>query len=608
MQISAKLSISMPFYSPLEPPIVEAKDIELVKANISRMTSGATTGTANAEFVVGAITRGMTPELVELGYTYGVMPWPSLEQVRDHLYPWGRVSLCTCLFTNEVHLTQSFKKRVRDALAHHYEGQTLTIELDTHYEGLVDTIADHYHFSQYGTWLSNEMKKCWKQVHSQGLTHGISVSIGGRLAGGLLFGSKGAMLYGESAFSWRADTSKLALLALCAIGRVYSMPLVDCQVASPFVNSFRPVRLTWDDYLKAQQAAVNRPSIDWQSVPRELTEVIAKAFPSLTPRPASCTPRQPLKENGSTFEILFGSDSGDDANSETPPRENEKDQPNADKDEDEVHVEGGLSLVEFGDRELVLPVIGRRCSYFHDRHARFEIFNFPPGDNPEVNSQVYSLASIFGFRREVNFMSRPVCRDCQRCVSTRVDVQCFQLTESMRRILKRNSDLIAELRPATEVTDEYWDLYQRYMAARHANSHMNDFTRDDVNSILFSGSVISYALEIRTSKSASNPNQLLMVCIIDQLDNALSAVYNFYDPDYEKRSLGTFGILTEIHFAERMNLAYLYLGHWLKDFAGMDYKRHYRPLTVFVGQRWMDIDDYLQTDPDANTGAPSTDR
>jgi leucyl-tRNA---protein transferase len=61
------------------------------------------------------------------------------------------------------------------------------------------------------------------------------------------------------------------------------------------------------------------------------------------------------------------------------------------------------------------------------------------------------------------------------------------------------------------------------------------------------------------------------------LDNAISAVYNFFDPDEPRSSLGTFGILAEIEYARRCGLRWVYLGYWLPGYPGMDYKTRFQP-------------------------------
>ena len=72
----------------------------------------------------------------------------------------------------------------------------------------------------------------------------------------------------------------------------------------------------------------------------------------------------------------------------------------------------------------------------------------------------------------------------------------------------------------------------------------------------------------------------------DQLSTGLSAVYTFYDPDEERRSLGRFAVLWEIAECSRLELASVYLGYWIKKCRKMSYKTQYRPLELLVNQHW----------------------
>ena len=80
--------------------------------------------------------------------------------------------------------------------------------------------------------------------------------------------------------------------------------------------------------------------------------------------------------------------------------------------------------------------------------------------------------------------------------------------------------------------------------------------------------------------------QLLAVAVTDPLEQGLSAVYTFYDPDQAARSLGRYSILWQIHEARRLGLPWLYLGYWIKECRKMSYKDEYRPLETFRHGHW----------------------
>ena len=82
---------------------------------------------------------------------------------------------------------------------------------------------------------------------------------------------------------------------------------------------------------------------------------------------------------------------------------------------------------------------------------------------------------------------------------------------------------------------------------------------------------------------------LVAVAVFDLLDDGLSAVYTFYDPDCEARGLGKFAILWQVEYARAENLRHVYLGYWIKNCAKMNYKIQYRPLQLLIDQRWLTL-------------------
>ena len=75
--------------------------------------------------------------------------------------------------------------------------------------------------------------------------------------------------------------------------------------------------------------------------------------------------------------------------------------------------------------------------------------------------------------------------------------------------------------------------------------------------------------------------------VVDELDDGLSAVYTFFDPDVPERSLGVFSILAQIALCRELELPHLYLGYWIRDSEKMRYKIDYRPIELFVSGRWV---------------------
>ena len=81
--------------------------------------------------------------------------------------------------------------------------------------------------------------------------------------------------------------------------------------------------------------------------------------------------------------------------------------------------------------------------------------------------------------------------------------------------------------------------------------------------------------------------RLVAAAVTDRLDSGLSAIYTYFDPSADKRSLGTFAILSQISLARELGLTYLYLGYWVKSCRKMDYKTAFRPLEMLSRGRWV---------------------
>ncbi len=224
------------------------------------------------------------------------------------------------------------------------------------------------------------------------------------------------------------------------------------------------------------------------------------------------------------------------------------------------------------------------CPYLSGRVER-KLFTALQGDGA---SNLNDVLSHQGFRRSQNVLYRPSCAGCSACMSARIRVADFVPSRGQRRILKRNAHLE---RSSTSpwATDAQYDLFRRYLDARHATGGMADMNIGEFGAMIEETPVRSRVVEYWRATSVGNT--LAAVCLTDLLSDGVSMVYSFFDPDLSPDSLGTFVILDHVAIAREAGLPYVYLGYWVPGSAKMDYKARFSPLEVFTQGQWRDLRD-----------------
>ena len=217
---------------------------------------------------------------------------------------------------------------------------------------------------------------------------------------------------------------------------------------------------------------------------------------------------------------------------------------------------GGVKILK--SRSVAPPV---PCPYLEDRtfvQEYFYAYDLSPGDYGDLLRQ--------GWRRFGFFFFRPACPECRACIPLRVHTGDFRPTKSQKRAARRNRETSFRVTEPTW-TEAAWRIYRRHSELKFGRTPVEE----DFRSTFFTPAVPAFQTHYYLDGQAAG------IGFLDGADDGLSSVYFAYDPDVERRSLGTWSIMREIELAGDMGLTWYYLGYWIADCSRMAYQGRFGP-------------------------------
>ena len=233
-------------------------------------------------------------------------------------------------------------------------------------------------------------------------------------------------------------------------------------------------------------------------------------------------------------------------------------------------------------RIIPFSTLNSPCPYLADRACKLE-YHYIENCTFSHNANLVK----HGFRRFGKYFQKPICDNCNECKSVRIDVLNFKFSKSLRRVMNKNKNKNTKTITSRPILDdEHIRLFNKYHDFMHEkkqwrknNINFRSYFDIYVDGFENFGYEISYY---------SETNQLICVDLIDLVDDGISSIYCFWDPDFSHLSLGKYSLLKEIEYAKNLNLHWIYIGYLVKDCPSLRYKDDYKPYQTLL--QYCDID------------------
>jgi arginine-tRNA-protein transferase len=198
----------------------------------------------------------------------------------------------------------------------------------------------------------------------------------------------------------------------------------------------------------------------------------------------------------------------------------------------------------------------------------------------ECSKEQCEALILRGWRRFGSMYFRPICQDCRACESLKIDACNYTFSKSDRRILRKNDHLTSIIRHPT-LTREHLSLFDRYHRYKHHTRNWDAPKSDPKN---YYASFVQGHGDFGFEVLYFDGDKLIAVDLIDILEEGISSVYCYYDPDYNSQSLGRYTLLQQIEFAHRLKLKWIYLGYYVEGCQSLAYKINYQPSLQLQGR------------------------
>lgn len=216
-----------------------------------------------------------------------------------------------------------------------------------------------------------------------------------------------------------------------------------------------------------------------------------------------------------------------------------------------------------------------KCSYLENRE---QIMHYKVIDECDANTCQSYIER--GYRRFGKMYFRPVCEGCNECQSIKIDVENFKFSKSARRVMKK-ADFIESIVQRPSLSREHLKLFEKY----HLHmKDLRDWNYTKTTPEAYYSSFVDGHNDFGYEILYFDAERLIGVDLIDVLEDGISSIYFYYDPDYKKYALGKLSLYNQIQFAKDNDKKWIYLGYYVEDCPSLSYKSYYKPYITLEGR------------------------
>jgi leucyl/phenylalanyl-tRNA---protein transferase len=178
---------------------------------------------ADAEGLL-AIGGDLSIERLLLAYKNGIFPW-----YENRYILWWCPDPRFVLFPSGLKISKSMNQLFRK------KAFECTVNKD--FSAVISHCKSISRNGQDGTWITEEMRDAYNELHRLGYAHSVEAWQDGKLAGGLYGIRIGRIFFGESMFSRVSNASKYAFIHYVQHLEKEGVELIDCQVYTAHLES-----------------------------------------------------------------------------------------------------------------------------------------------------------------------------------------------------------------------------------------------------------------------------------------------------------------------------------------------------------------------------------